>query len=304
MLALMDELFLLPPCPVALPRAYWIHNADRVPVLSSQLLLIQPSALEFGRIMKAIETAGDNDYDMEIVNNLYGENAMILPHRKYDLLTGEFRAGEHERYLGNEVEEWDPERVLGEAKFLHFSDWPVPKVRSFLFTVPFLHCTKVHIPLLPILFLIRCALSSRSQSPASHLAHQVSYMTRHSSFITHRNHTSHTRRYTSIHATYQTDAGRHESWLITLLSQPWLSASPSLIQDKQPKCTKDPLTGQQDCRSRDLWNGFYADFARRRKEVCEMDVKRDVKRDVAGGHIEEWRDERREKRWWDFEPAV
>ncbi|KAJ6006999.1 hypothetical protein N7522_005350 [Penicillium canescens] len=42
-----DELFLLPPCPVALPRAYWLNPDDQV--LSSQLLLIKPSQLEFNR---------------------------------------------------------------------------------------------------------------------------------------------------------------------------------------------------------------------------------------------------------------
>jgi hypothetical protein len=30
--------------------------------------------------------------DMEIVNNLYGKCCLILPHRQYDLLTGEFRS--------------------------------------------------------------------------------------------------------------------------------------------------------------------------------------------------------------------
>jgi hypothetical protein len=121
----MDELFLLPPCPVAMPRAYWLDPKDHV--LSSQLVLIQPSQLEFDRVMKGIETAEKNDYDMEIVNNLYKDNALILPHRPYDLLTGEFRSKEHVKYLGNEVEPWDPEKVLKEAKFLHFSDWPVSK---------------------------------------------------------------------------------------------------------------------------------------------------------------------------------
>jgi hypothetical protein len=65
---------------------------------------------------------------MEIVNDLYGKDCMILPHRKYDLLTGEFRnMKDHRNYLGNDYEEWDPEKMLAEAKFLHFSDWPMPK---------------------------------------------------------------------------------------------------------------------------------------------------------------------------------
>ncbi|KAI1113076.1 glucose N-acetyltransferase [Nemania sp. NC0429] len=121
----MDELFLTPPCPVAMPRAYWLFPNQKI--LSSQLMLVQPSEIEFDRIMKQVESASRDDYDMEIVNQLYADSAMILPHRPYDLLTGEFRKDEHEYYLGTNREEFDPVAVYNEAKFLHFSDWPVPK---------------------------------------------------------------------------------------------------------------------------------------------------------------------------------
>ncbi|KAI8962941.1 glycosyltransferase family 8 protein [Daldinia sp. FL1419] len=121
----MDELFLIPPCPVAMPRAYWLFPDNKI--LSSQLMLVQPSAVEFDRIMQKMESAGRNDYDMEIVNQLYADTAMILPHRPYDLLTGEFRGDNHQNYLGTDREEWDPVAIYNEAKFLHFSDWPVPK---------------------------------------------------------------------------------------------------------------------------------------------------------------------------------
>ncbi|KAL4804759.1 glycosyltransferase family 8 protein [Aspergillus unguis] len=175
----MDELFLLPSCPVALPRAYWLNPNDRT--LGSQLMLIQPSNFEFSRIMGSISNAGISDYDMEIVNTLYKDSALILPHRPYTLLTGEFRSKNHSSYLGNEVEEWDPAAVLQEAKYLHFSDWPVPK--------------------------------------------------------------------------------------------PWLKADSATIQEQQPICDVDPATGlQDDCRARDLWLGFYSDFAKRRKVMCEMEL--------------------------------
>jgi hypothetical protein len=121
----MDELFFLPSCPVAIPRAFWLNPDDHV--LSSQIFIIQPSAMEFERVSRAIASAGPNDYDMEIVNQLYGNSAMIIPHRRYDLLTRAFRENLSEAYLGNDVEKWDPDKVLKEAKFLHFSDWPVPK---------------------------------------------------------------------------------------------------------------------------------------------------------------------------------
>ena len=120
----MDELFLLPSAPVGMPRAYWLDDGN---FLSSQLVLVEPSNFEFNRIQEAFETRGNGDFDMEIVNNLYGRNCFIIPHRKYDLLTGEFKSGDHWKYLGSKEEEWDPDEVIDEAKFLHFSDWPHPK---------------------------------------------------------------------------------------------------------------------------------------------------------------------------------
>ncbi|RCI09326.1 hypothetical protein L249_1413 [Ophiocordyceps polyrhachis-furcata BCC 54312] len=121
----MDELFLLPPCPVAMPRAYWLYPEKKM--LSSQLMLVQPSSSEFQRIMEKVNGAKGSDYDMEIVNDLYQDSAMILPHRPYDLLTAEFRTDNHVNYLGSDREAWDPVAAYNEAKFIHFSDWPVPK---------------------------------------------------------------------------------------------------------------------------------------------------------------------------------
>lgn len=90
-------------------------------------MLVQPSQAEFDRVMKTTEQSGRNDYDMEIMNELYIDSAMILPHRPYDLLTGEFRRGDHNDYLGTDREEFDAALIFNEAKYLHFSDWPVPK---------------------------------------------------------------------------------------------------------------------------------------------------------------------------------
>ncbi|PWY75052.1 nucleotide-diphospho-sugar transferase [Aspergillus heteromorphus CBS 117.55] len=123
----MDELFLLPPTPVAMPQAYWLDPTDRI--FTSGLMLIQPSTSEFLRLMDEVwdETTSPAIYDMEIMNKLYGDSAAAIPHRPYLLLTGEFRSQNHEAYLGNAQEEWDAQRALGQAKYLHFSDWPVPK---------------------------------------------------------------------------------------------------------------------------------------------------------------------------------
>ncbi|KAG8626146.1 hypothetical protein KVT40_006547 [Elsinoe batatas] len=119
----LDELFLSPSTPVAAPIAYWLK--DRT--LSSQLMLIEPSDVEFLKIMDQIQHHKDTDFDMEIVNNLYGETATIIPHRPYDLLTGEFKAENHTLYLGDGKRTWNATRELQNAKFVHFSDWPIPK---------------------------------------------------------------------------------------------------------------------------------------------------------------------------------
>ncbi|KAF5561192.1 GNT1 alphan-acetylglucosamine transferase [Fusarium phyllophilum] len=124
LLQVMDELFFLPDVPVAMPRAYWISPEK---ILSSQLMLIQPSEVEFSRIMARVQSVKSGEYDMEIVNQLYGDSALIFPHRRYDLLSGEFRNDKHAHYLGSELETWDPAAAYSEAKLIHFSDWPLPK---------------------------------------------------------------------------------------------------------------------------------------------------------------------------------
>jgi hypothetical protein len=129
----IDELFLLPQTPIAMPRAYW---ADSRPwPLTSILMVIKPDLDEFERFKSAIKGGGDkmvvnaHRFDMELVNERFEDSAMVLPHRAYALLTGEFRrhADDHAAYLGNKHEKWDAEKVLGEAKLVHFSDWPLPK---------------------------------------------------------------------------------------------------------------------------------------------------------------------------------
>lgn len=121
----MDELFLLPPAPVAMPRAYWLYPDKEI--LSSHVILIKPSEGEFSRIIDKVNDADPGDYDMEIVNNLYRDSALVLPHRPYAMLTGEFRTSDHTTYLGTDREHWDPVSAYNEAKLVHFSDWPMPK---------------------------------------------------------------------------------------------------------------------------------------------------------------------------------
>lgn len=78
--------------------------------------------------MNAMKNAGPNDYDMDLLNTLYQDSTVILPHIRYDLITGEFRGDDHQKYLQDSENKWDPDTILKKAKFIHFSDWPLPKV--------------------------------------------------------------------------------------------------------------------------------------------------------------------------------
>jgi alpha-N-acetylglucosamine transferase len=121
----LDELFLLPDAPVAMPLLYWGEPVGWA--FSSQLMLIKPSAEEFEKIKKAIKQAKPDEYDMDIVNSLYKSHILRIPQRPWNLLSGEFRRRNHAAYLGSGSAKWDPDAILSEAKFMHFSDWPIPK---------------------------------------------------------------------------------------------------------------------------------------------------------------------------------
>lgn len=123
----LDDLFLLPSTPVAMMRAYW--SSTTIHSLTSLLILLEPSATETARLMAAADSPSrqTDHFDMEVLNALYGNSAMVLPHRRYGLLSGEFRSTDHTAYLGNDYEKWDAKRALREASLVHFSDWPLPK---------------------------------------------------------------------------------------------------------------------------------------------------------------------------------
>lgn len=129
----MDELFFLPSTPVAMPRAYWLLPDTQT--LSSQIVVIEPSYNEFMALKEATRTAvhgqmelklNETRYDMEILNQRYGDSAMVIPHKEYGLITSEFRTKDHKNFLGIE-KDWIPDKVMAESRFVHFSDSPLPK---------------------------------------------------------------------------------------------------------------------------------------------------------------------------------
>lgn len=123
----MDELFMLPRAQVAMVRAYW--ELPRTRKLTSLFVLLEPSEQEFKRLTTASrpDNRPQGEYDMDILNRFYGDSAMILPHQRYGMLSGEFRAKDHSNFLGNTYEKWNADLMYREASLVHFSDWPLPK---------------------------------------------------------------------------------------------------------------------------------------------------------------------------------
>lgn len=135
----LDELFKLPPAPIAMPRAYWTDVPPGEWPLSSLIMLIQPNAAETKQMYEQLQQwrlnpdrGESTTYDTELLNERFGSSALVLPHRPYALLTAEFRKHDHSAYWGDynapaNIPKWDPFRAIKEAKLVHFSDWPLPK---------------------------------------------------------------------------------------------------------------------------------------------------------------------------------
>lgn len=123
----MDELFMLPRAQIAMVRAYW--DLPQTRKLTSLFVLLEPSEPEFLRLMAASrpDNRPKGEYDMDILNRFYRDSAMVLPHQKYGMLSGEFRAKDHSNFLGNTYDYWNADRTFREASLVHFSDWPLPK---------------------------------------------------------------------------------------------------------------------------------------------------------------------------------
>lgn len=123
----LDDLFFLPDAPVAMPRAYWELPHTRK--LTSLMVLLKPSSSEYEALMHAAYTSEGSlrKFDMELLNDRYQDSAMVLPHRQFALLTGEFRQDDHTMYLASEEEYWDTDKILDASRLVHFSDWPLPK---------------------------------------------------------------------------------------------------------------------------------------------------------------------------------
>ncbi|KAF2181283.1 glycosyltransferase family 8 protein [Zopfia rhizophila CBS 207.26] len=126
----MDHYFLAPLSRLAVPRAYWLGDVDQSSfaeqTICSHVMLLQPNEYYYHTIMN--ETQRSLDFDMEIINHLFKNSAMILSYRRLALLAGEFRKKEHREYLLEEPDsEWNAHAEVSRSFLVHFSDWPLPK---------------------------------------------------------------------------------------------------------------------------------------------------------------------------------
>ena len=127
----MDELFFLPPAPLALPYVYWPTESGHGGEwhFSDQLMVIQPSSTEFANVQSTLQNITGQWSDLEVVDQLFGDMVIRLPQRPYHLLTEEFqhKYWQHEKYLGTSKERWDAEIILRETKLVHFFEPAMPK---------------------------------------------------------------------------------------------------------------------------------------------------------------------------------
>lgn len=66
--------------------------------------------------------------DATVINHMFRDSAMILPHRRLALLTGEFRNQDHSKYMApDEDEDWNVMGEVSRSVLVHFSDWPLPE---------------------------------------------------------------------------------------------------------------------------------------------------------------------------------
>ncbi|EPE35105.1 Nucleotide-diphospho-sugar transferase [Glarea lozoyensis ATCC 20868] len=124
----LDELFLFPSAPIAMPYIYRPGTEPTSWTYSSQLLLVEPNEKLFEAVKNEIKEKGSDGNDMDILSSLTSRKPLRIPQRPYHFPTSEFRQHTHTTYLTtrNSSDTWDPERIMDEAKVLQFDD-SVPK---------------------------------------------------------------------------------------------------------------------------------------------------------------------------------
>lgn len=122
----LDELFLIPATPLAMPYIYWGQPEDWQ--FSTQLMIMTPSKASFSRITDTIKGNEMAEHDTSILEKLFHGKIIKIPQRPFALLPGEYRRKSHDNYLEKRwPKRWNADEIHREARIVYFSDYPIPK---------------------------------------------------------------------------------------------------------------------------------------------------------------------------------
>lgn len=65
--------------------------------MGSHVMLLKPDEARYSKIVD--ESLSSGGFAMEVIDHLFKDSVMILPHRRLAPLTGQFRAKDHRGYL-------------------------------------------------------------------------------------------------------------------------------------------------------------------------------------------------------------
>lgn len=100
----LDHLFDLPRVEIAAPRAYWSEN-KQVPLGSTTTLMVaQPSKILWKKMQDAMETLQEGEYDMDLVQRVFGNEIMTLPGR-YCTLNSHWEVNDQPFWYHHEADE-------------------------------------------------------------------------------------------------------------------------------------------------------------------------------------------------------
>ncbi|CAG8959236.1 hypothetical protein HYFRA_00012594, partial [Hymenoscyphus fraxineus] len=132
----LDELFLFPDAPIAMPWVYHEHGKEEWDY-DTKTMLIRPSTKDFQSLLKSHSSSiapptPRPEPALKLLHRKFGSKILRIPQRPYHLTTSEFRRDDHTPYLAHNSlstpnEAWDPDDVLDEAKILHYHDPGFPK---------------------------------------------------------------------------------------------------------------------------------------------------------------------------------
>lgn len=122
----MDELFLFPKAPVAIPHIYTGSNWS----YSTQIMLVTPSISTFDTINNLLDSANDTTTDFSLLMQAIPVSTITrIPQRPYLLLSSSLRdsGAQHKQYLAPfkglfPGTTWDPDYMVRNVKFLSFSE--------------------------------------------------------------------------------------------------------------------------------------------------------------------------------------